>query len=256
MLHGLIFAGFLVLLSAIVQSFGSGLIPGFSLAPIGGNTWIASLQDVFGVLILCGIGLAIYQRLVIRPKRFEGSNSFDAWTIYGLVFAVVATMFLEFAFKLVAEGAGSPWRPVSSALAILLRTLRVGASDAEIGGEVAYWLHVASVLTFLIYIPGSKHRHIFTAAPNIYFRNLKPKGMLPAPLLEQPSAGVSEISQFDWKHKLDLISCTECGRCQAVCPAYASGLSNTKAGPSPKRRCGPSRPATPAWTRAPSTSSR
>jgi Fe-S oxidoreductase len=223
-LHGLIFAGFLVLLSAIVQSFGSGMIPGFSLAPIGGNTWIAALQDIFGVLILCGIGLAIYQRLVIRPQRFEGSNSFDAWTIYGLVVAVVATMYLEFAFKLVAEGAGSPWRPVSSALAILLRTLGVGASGAEAGGEVAYWLHVASVLTFLIYIPGSKHRHIFTAAPNIYFRNLEPKGILPAPSPEQPSVGVSEIDQFDWKHKLDLISCTECGRCQAVCPAYASGL--------------------------------
>src|ERR1700730_16666737 len=223
-LHGLIFAGFLVLFSAIAQSFGSGLLPGFSLAPIGGNTWIASLQDLFGVLVLCGMGLAIYQRLVIRPKRFEGSNSLDAWTIYGLVFAVVATMFMEFAFRLVAEGSGSPWRPVSSALAATLRALGTGASGAETGSEVAYWLHVASVLAFLIYIPGSKHRHIFTAAPNIYFRNLKPKGMLPAPLPEQASAGVSEISQVDWKHKLDLISCTECVRGQAVCPAYASGL--------------------------------
>ena len=166
-LHGLIFTGFLVLFSAIAQSFGSALIPGFSLAPIGGNTWIALLQDLFGVLVLCGIGLAIYQRLVIRPKRFEGSNSLDAWTIYGLVFAVVATMFMEFAFRLVAEGSGSPWRPVSSALAATLRALGMGASGAETGSEVAYWLHVTSVLAFLIYIPGSKHRHIFTAAPNI-----------------------------------------------------------------------------------------
>ena len=223
-LHAMIFAGFLVLFSAIVQSFGSGLIPGFTLRPIGGETWIAFLQDVFALVVTVGVALAAWQRQFIRPKRFQGSNAADAWIIYALVLAVVATMLLEFAFRLAALGHGSPWRPVSSAIARAMLALGVGKDAATAGAEAAYWLHVAAVLGFLIYIPGSKHRHIFTAAPNLYFRNLRPKGQLAAIDPASPSAGVSEMAQFDWKAKLDLLSCTECGRCQSVCPAYASGL--------------------------------
>ncbi len=223
-LHGLIFAGFVVLFSAIVEGFGSGLFPGFTLAPIGGKTWIALLQDLFAVAIMVGIGMAAFQRFVIKPKRFEGSNSTDAYTIYGLVLLVVGTMLLEIAFRQVGGEGADPWRPVSTLIARGLEALGAAPSTAPEGAEIFYWLHIAAVLSFLIYIPGSKHRHIFTAAPNIYFRNLRPKGALPPVPAQRASVGVSEISQFDWKQKLDLISCTECGRCQAVCPAFASGL--------------------------------
>ena len=54
-LHLFVFFGFIVLFTAILQSFGSGLIPGFTLAPIGGGTWIATLQDIFAVLIIVSI---------------------------------------------------------------------------------------------------------------------------------------------------------------------------------------------------------
>ncbi|TIP06016.1 MAG: (Fe-S)-binding protein [Mesorhizobium sp.] len=87
-----------------------------------------------------------------------------------------------------------------------------------------YWIHIGAILAFLIYIPGSKHRHMFLAVPNIYFRNLEPAGTAPAVPSERETPGVASLAQFDWKQQLDLLSCTECGRCQAVCPAYASGL--------------------------------
>ena len=223
-LHAMIFTGFLVLFSAIVQSFGSGLIPGFSLRVIGGDTWIAFLQDVFALVVVAGLALAAWQRWFIRPKRFQGSNATDAWIIYCLVLMVVATMLLEFSFHLVARGELSAWRPISSMIARVMVALGIDRQGAEIGAGIAYWLHVAAVLGFLIYIPGSKHRHIFTAAPNIFFRNLRPKGQLSPTDPAKAAAGVSEIGEFDWKQKLDLLSCTECGRCQSVCPAYASGL--------------------------------
>ena len=73
-LHALIFSAFIVLFTAIIRAFGSGLFPGFSLAAIGGNTWIAGLQEVFTILILVGLGMALWQRLVMRPARFQGSN--------------------------------------------------------------------------------------------------------------------------------------------------------------------------------------
>lgn len=222
-LHAMVFSGFIVLFTAILQSFGSGLIPGFSLAPIGGNSWIAFAQEIFAVLVVVALAMATYQRAVLRPARFKGSNATDAWVIYVLVLCVVGTMLLEFSFHIAETGQVTAWRPVSSAIAGLFGRFGVSPESAALGAKVFYWAHIGVVLMFLIYIPGSKHRHMFLAIPNIYFRNLNPKGML-APGGATDAVGISDIDQFNWKDKLDLISCTECGRCQEACPASAAGL--------------------------------
>jgi Fe-S oxidoreductase len=224
-LHAMIFSSFIVLSTAIVEAFGSGLFPGFSLAPVGGNTWIVSLQDIFAVVILIGLGLAVWQRYVIRPSRFRGSNTLDATFIYLLIAGVVLTMLLQAAFAIAAgHNAAAPWRPLSRQIAALLAALGVGGEGAVRGEHVFYWAHVCVILGFLIYLPGSKHRHMVLAAINVYFRSLQPKGTLPPADLDHPPIGVGAIEQFTWKNMLDLYSCTECGRCQAACPAYAAGL--------------------------------
>ena len=221
-LHLMIFSGFLVLLTAIIQSFGHGLFPGFSLAPIGGETWIALLQEIFALVITAGIALAAWQRYVRKPARFAGSSGRDATIIYLLVLGVVVSMLLEFASAIAAgHVAASGWRPVSSLLARLLPAIGLSGESAATAEQVFYWAHIGAVLGFLVYIPGSKHRHIFTAAPNLFFRNLRPKGELPAPLRAEGQP--LKVEDFHWKHQLDLFSCTECGRCQAACPAYAAG---------------------------------
>ncbi len=69
-LHFFIFYGFVVLLTAIIQAFGEGIFPGFSLAAIGGTTWIAFLQDLFGVLVLVGVLMALVNRLIIGRASF------------------------------------------------------------------------------------------------------------------------------------------------------------------------------------------
>ncbi|WP_374379639.1 heterodisulfide reductase-related iron-sulfur binding cluster [Dongia sp.] len=223
-LHALMFCGFIVLFTAIIQSFGSGLIPGFSLSPIGGDSWIALGQDIFAILVVVALSMAAYQRAVLKPARFQGSNATDAWVIYGLVSCVVGTMLLENAFHIASVGYASPWRPVSSAIAGMLGSFQLSQPAAEFGAEIFYWAHIGAVLTFLIYIPGSKHRHMFMAIPNIYLRNLMPKGIISPLAAGDSSLGISDIDQFNWKHKLDLVSCTECGRCQEACPAHAAGL--------------------------------
>lgn len=220
--HLLIFAGFIVLFTAILEAFGSRLIPGFTLAPIGGNTWIALLQDLFALLVVAGIGLAAWQRLILKPARFAGSNQRDALVIYTLVLAVVVTMLIEFATDIVAGKIAQPgWRPVSSAIAAGMASAGLGRATAADASTVFYWLHIFTVLGFLSYIPRSKHRHIFLAAPAIYMRSLDGKGRLPA-----PAAGpvIAQPHVFTVKDVIDTLACTECGRCQDVCPAYAAGL--------------------------------
>lgn len=219
-LHALILVCFLVLFTATIEAFGARLFPGFSLAPVGGDTWIALLQDGAAVLMVVGVGLAMYQRYVLKPARFEGSSGRDATIIYLLILAIVGSLLLESAFRILAGGPAG-WRPVSMALAALLSPAAPVAPAAE---AVFYWVHVLAILGFLVYIPGSKHRHMFLAAPNVYFRSLEPRGVAPPVPEARGTTGVSNLGTFDWKQQLDLLTCTECGRCQAVCPAYAAGL--------------------------------
>src|SRR3989442_13605716 len=84
-LHLFIFYGFVVLLTAIIQALGEGIVPGFSQAVIAGKTWIAFLQDLFCVLVLVGVLMALVNRLIIRPRQFHESNEIDALIILGLI---------------------------------------------------------------------------------------------------------------------------------------------------------------------------
>src|ERR1700686_5164341 len=226
-LHLFIFYGFVVLLTAIIQAFGEGIFPGFSLAAIGGTTWIAFLQDLFAVLVLVGVMMALVNRLVIRPRQFHESNEADALIILGLIATIMIGMLGQNAAR-VAEG-GDPsaaWRPVSSALARVFENLGWQGSAAIPAHEVFYWMHILAVIAFLVYIPSSKHLHIIVAIPNVFFRKLPPRAgaaLAPIDLEHAEHYGVSAVTQWSWKNLLDLYSCTECGRCQAQCPAFFTG---------------------------------
>ena len=88
-----------------------------------------------------------------------------------------------------------------------------------------WWAHIALVAAFLIYLPFSKHLHIATSFPNIWFRKLKPRGELPQMDLEDENAtfGLKSLQDLGWKDLLDGFTCTECGRCQQACPAWNTG---------------------------------
>ena len=90
---------------------------------------------------------------------------------------------------------------------------------------VLWWGHIALVAAFLVYLPFSKHLHIVTSFPNIYFRKLAPRGELPAMDLEAEDAtfGLRTLQDLGWKDLLDGFTCTECGRCQEACPAELTG---------------------------------
>ncbi|MDQ6692634.1 MAG: 4Fe-4S dicluster domain-containing protein, partial [Candidatus Dormibacteraeota bacterium] len=226
-LHLFIFYGFIVLLTAIVQAFGEGIFPGFSLAPIGGTSWLAFLQDLFGVLVLAGVAMAVINRVLIRPRQFQESNEFDAAIILGLITMIMVGMLGQNGAR-VAEGAdpSAPWRPVSTAIAHVFGGLGWQGSAAIPAHEAFYWIHIAGVLAFLIYIPSSKHLHIAVAIPNIFFRKLGPKAgaaLSPIDLEHAEHYGVNKVTQHSWKNLLDLYSCTECGRCQEQCPAFLTG---------------------------------
>src|SRR5256886_14785222 len=163
-LHLFIFYGFVVLLTAIIQAFGEGIVPGFSLALIGGTTWIAFLQDLFGVLVLVGVLMALVNRLIIRPRQFHECNEIAAPIILGLIATIMIGMLGQNAAH-VAEG-GDPsaaWRPVSSLIARAFASFGWQGTAAIPAHEVFYWMHIVAVLAFLVSITSSQHLNFIVA---------------------------------------------------------------------------------------------
>ena len=146
----------------------------------------------------------------------------DALIILGMIGGVVATELFAQVFEVAAHG-DIPGAFVSNALAVPLRNLSPDVLEA--GFAVLWWGHIALVAAFLCYLPFSKHLHIATAFPNIFFRKLAPRGELPKLDLEDENAtfGLKTLQDLGWKDLLDGFTCTECGRCQEACPAYNTG---------------------------------
>src|SRR5438067_338658 len=227
LLHVFIFYGFVVLLTAILDALIQGIFPGHDLGPIGGHGWLAFLQDLFGVLVLVGVVMALVNRLIIQPRQFQESNEVDALIILGLIATIMVGMLGQNAARIAQGGDPSAsWRPVASAIARLFESLGWQGTAAIAAHEAFYWIHILAVLAFLVYIPSSKHLHIIVAIPNVFFRKLGPRAgaaLMPIDLEHAEHYGVNTVTQWSWKNLLDLYSCTERGRCQEQCPALLTG---------------------------------
>ena len=135
----------------------------------------------------------------------------------------------------IAEGAPEAlgqWRPIASALAAIFRPLGSGSEALIVLHGIFFWAHLTLVFGFLVYLGYSKHLHIITSVPNVFFKNERPKGALRTLDIEavmnaekeaDQHFGAGALEHFSWKDMLDLYTCTECGRCQTHCPAYNTG---------------------------------
>src|SRR5579864_4892919 len=99
-LHVLIFWGFLVLLTAIAQGVVEALWQGFNFADLPGAGAIAFLQDLFSSLVLVGVVMALFNRLVVRPIRFRGSHEGYALLILGWIAAIMVMMQANYASRI------------------------------------------------------------------------------------------------------------------------------------------------------------
>jgi Fe-S oxidoreductase len=229
LMHACIFWGFLILLPTIVEAGIAIVDPHRSLPLLGDAGWFAFLVDLFATLVVVGVLLAFWIRKVQRPARFEGSHMGEADRILLMILAIVLSLLLWNASR-IATGLNAwpaSWSPVSNALAGIFRAMPDDVANAS--ERILAWIHVLLVLAFLVYLPRSKHLHILTAAPNVYLAKNGPGGRL-EPLridLESSDAdmrlGAAVATDLSRKEMLDLFSCTECGRCQEVCPAWTTG---------------------------------
>ncbi len=225
--HIFIFAGFMVVSLATIQHIVHAYSPGWHLLPSPLNEIYTLVKDLIEVLVLVGVSYALYRRLSPRPSRV--GRSWEGVFILLMITTLMVTDFLSYgAWMQAAAGDGTApfvwWNPVGW----LFGQSVAGASTgtAQLVGDAAWWIHVATVLTFLNFLPIGKHFHVITGIPDVYFRNLEPYGAVPKMDLEDEEAasyGMRSVADMHWKMVLDTYSCTECGRCNVYCPTMLTG---------------------------------
>ena len=172
-MHAAIFWGFVVLLPTIVEAAIAIIDPDGHLPLIGDTTGFAWIVDVFAVAVLAGVATAVVIRKVQRPERFRGSHLDEADRILLMITAIVVSLLLWQATR-IALGLTGAEGPVSGWLAGLFDS--IGAIALERAERALVWVHLLLVLGFLVYLPGSKHLHIVTAAPNVWLSKAGPGG--------------------------------------------------------------------------------
>jgi Fe-S oxidoreductase/nitrate reductase gamma subunit len=214
--HIFLFTGFVVLLVRTIALVVEGLLPGFVLLPGRTGDVYTLAKDVFEVLVLLGVAMAVFRRAFARPRRLDLTA--DAWFILFLIFLlIVADLVAEGAKVALAPELATAWSPAVGAIAGTLGSLPPASLQRLY--EAAWWTHLLDILFFGNYLPYSKHFHIITSIPNVFFMKLEPMGRLGTPDLETAEHfGVSKVEDLSWKSMLDGYTCTECGRCRVVCP--------------------------------------
>ncbi len=223
-MHAFIFWGFLAVALNSVHFVGGGFVEGFHLpffgpASLAGRAYVV-VRDLFEVAVIAMVLVAAYRRIVIRPKRL--TLSWDAALVLSLIGILMVTDLVMAGAETALNGSANGYpSPAGHVLAPLFSAM--GGPAATTVDGVCFWLHLVALLGFLVFLPISKHFQVVTSLPSILFRRLD-TGSLPMIDLENSEQfGITGFTDLRWKDILDVYSCTECGRCQEACPAYATG---------------------------------
>jgi Fe-S oxidoreductase/nitrate reductase gamma subunit len=222
--HLVLFWSFMILLIANTEFLLEGLFPdsiSFSMLPVK----LYFLIEIASVLALLAVCIAMLRRLAFPPPYME-ARSRDAFIILGLI-ALLMVAFFGLHASEIAGGSelAVSYMPVSQFVASTF-LMQVQTESLNDYIDAFWWLHAIVLLVFLNYLPYSKHMHILTGIPNVFFKSLTKVNTQPREEFKKGNVfGVGQIDLFTWKDLMDSYSCTECGRCSDMCPATNTGKS-------------------------------
>ena len=193
--------------------------------------FMSFVVDLFGLAALLGAILALTRRYLLRPPRLWRPRDGQGYGLFlGLLLAILVTGFIVEGLRIVATR--DPWGWWSPGGWIAGRAF-IGLTQPQLAAwhRVAWWGHAVLAFGFIALLPFTLVRHLLAAAANIALRRTGPSGVIQLALLEGAEHfGVSTVRGFPRKDLLDLVACTECGRCQDACPAWATGKPLTPKG--------------------------
>jgi Fe-S oxidoreductase len=224
-MHFLIFWGaILIFTGKIVRLFSYPV--GLTNPPQNIFKYASCVSEIGGLLVIVGGWLAVYRRYVVKPPRLETKPTNTLIYFWGAVLLMTGYFVKGYRIALIG-GSAVPdwlsWAPVSYLISRFFLILPTQPLN-----ELLVWhrvlIHALPAFLFFAYVFVTRTplQHFFLSPINVFFRSLKLKGILaPIPNFEEAETfGVREISEYTWKQLLDLEACTNCGRCQDVCPAH------------------------------------
>ncbi len=254
--HLLIYAGFIIINIEVLEIMIDGIFGTHRIFAVAGGLYdflIGAFEWLaIGVLAACVVFLA--RRNILRLKRFR-MREMTSWprTDANIILVTEITLMTAFLFmngadhvlqgREVVHYVQAGAFPVSGLLSGWLSGMN--SESLVMLERCCWWYHITGIMAFLVYVPYSKHFHIFLAFPNTYYSNLEAKGKISnmqsvtneVKLMLDPSAvpppsdpnappqrfGAKDVYDLTWKQLMDAYSCTECGRCTSVCPANLTG---------------------------------
>lgn len=260
LLHIIVYLGFIIINIEVLEIIIDGIFGTHRILAFTGGfyNFLIGAFEILAFLVLVSVIIFWIRRMILRLPRFW-NKEMTSWpkndALNILYFEMILmTLFLvmnaaDFSLQQLGAAhyveAGS--FPISSFIAEFLPS---NESTLIIIERSAWWLHIIGILVFLNYLYYSKHLHILLAFPNTYYANLKPYGTLSnvasvtneVKMMLDPNAdpyavpedgnvedavperfGAKDVNDLNWVQLMNAYTCTECGRCTAVCPANQTG---------------------------------
>ena len=226
--HSLFFWGFFLLFIGtcliVVQADFTDLL--FDVKFLKGNFYLffSVVLDIAGLVAIVMLGGLLVRRYLVKPEGLETTR--DDAIMHGLLFAILISGFVIEGARMAVTEMGTPlaiWSPVGLVFAKAFASL--GEESLLSVHRYTWWFHLLLVMAFIVAIPYTKFRHIFTTSVNYLFADLGPKGMLVSLDMEDEDAesfGVAQVADLTWKDIFDTDACTQCKRCQDRCPAHTT----------------------------------
>ncbi|MCC9024328.1 heterodisulfide reductase-related iron-sulfur binding cluster [Bacillus nakamurai] len=222
-IHVLFFYGFILVQFGAIDFIMKGLLPDRHL-PFGPvYPAFTFFQEIVTFLILVAVVWAFYRRYVEKLVRLK--RGFKAGLVLLFIGGLMVTVLLGNGMNLLWHDHSLSWtEPIASSIAFILGGLTEPAAAAVF--YVSWWLHLLFLLSFLVYVPQSKHAHLIAGPANVFLSRLDARGKLEKIDFTdetKESYGVGKIEDFRRSQLVDLYACVECGRCTNMCPASGTG---------------------------------
>ncbi|MEK5067251.1 (Fe-S)-binding protein [Sporosarcina sp. FSL K6-1508] len=229
-IHVMFFYGFLLVQFGAIDLVWKGLKPGSHL-PFGSvYPAFTFFQEIVAVTILVAVVWAFHRRYVEKLVRLK--RGWKSGLVLIFIGGLMLSTLLANGMNMIWQGHETSWtEPIASTIATVFSFMP--ETGAAVIFFVAWWIHLLILLTFLVYVPQSKHAHLIAGPANVYFHRLDHAGRL-KPIdfealedveegEEMPPLGVGKITDFTEMQMIDFYACVECGRCTNMCPATGTG---------------------------------
>ena len=225
-MHLIIFYTFFIIQLGLIEVIIKGFKTGYDY-PLGSfHKYFSMLQEWTTFLMLCAVLYATYRRYGEKLKRLQSQRDVKA----AVVVIALTTLTLSILFTLGFESIrlekemNYVHAPFSSLIATAFGFMGTTAATALF--YIFWWVHLLTVLGFMVFMPQSKQAHELFAMINLFFKKGGPVGRLRSIDFEDESLeefGVGKIEDYTQQQLIDLYACAECGRCTNMCPASGTG---------------------------------